>query len=662
MLKNNGIVFCSFTLLLIFSIIQPALAVSSGSYGTSASNANTALVTTNLPVISNHVAVNNSSTTNAVSDKNTCPCIVFRLDDVQESYLSDIQMKIMDVFQKKNASLSIGVIGYNLPLDVKLVSYLKNNLKPGHAPVEIANHGWKHENFAALSLPQQVLLMNNTNQELSKILGKKPNVFVAPYGMYNDDTLKAIKQLKMGVMSSSIWGEDKFVTAQGKITANKDSLGLYHVPSMTEFQTDTGNETYWTNIPKDRIMDSINSHIAKYGYDVFLLHPQNFATLVNDQYTNTADKTHLDELASIIDYAKSKHIRISTISDIAGLDHTNNKPVTAVSKISSVVKPVDVSTAEPVNTVPTSKSPPEINISNSFESTQTSKVVGHVEPNGSLTMNINYPSGDPVNARMLSLKIYRDFDTEPYMELKSVSENPYTVTLPMYHQYKIQTFVNSMLSSVNLVTLDDENQNLDANIPWGGTMLVSVYYHDGQTPISDASISVRSQDNKTRVTVTTDSDGSASRISLPSTNADDNYYIIDTKINDHLKFSSTPMTLPSGTTNKIKLVAPWPSMTQNLITVKVYNQTKLLSTSRQTYAVDMYDDQGNKLSEFPINIHGESYFWSKQIGDYVFQVVDTSSGEVLGDMSVTVDGSKNIFDMTIQQHSSTTKQVLNKIL
>ena len=638
-------VFFIFTFLLIFSVLQPALAISSGSYG---NNANTKSVITALPVLSKST-ISTSTTPNTGSDKNTCPCIVFRLDDVQGSYLSDIQMKIIDLFQKKNASLSIGIIGYNLTQDGKLVSYLQNNLKPGHSAIEMTNHGWRHEDFATVGLSQQITLMNKTNQELNKVFGKKPNAFVVPYGMYDNDTLKAIKLLKMNVISSGMWSEDKFVVTKGKITANKDSLGLYHIPSMTEFQADTGNETYWTNIPQNRVIDSINSHITKYGYDVFLIHPQNFATLVNGQYVNTVDTTHLGELASIIDYAKSKHIHILTISEIAGLDHASITPI---------VKPI-ASTSKLVNTIPISKPSSGVNVSNSMDSTEQPRVVKYVEPNGSLTMNVKYPSDDPANARMLSMKIYRDFDTAPYIELSTIPDNPYTITLPMYHQYKIQTFVNSMLSGVNLVTLDTYNQNTDVSIPWGGTVLVSVYYHDGQTPVSGASVSIRSQDNKTRAIGVTDSDGSATRFSLPSTTIDGNYYVVDVKINSHLVFSSDPVTLPPGNINKVKLVAPWPSMLENLITVKVYNQTKVLPSNGQTYAVQMYDDQGNKLSESPVNIHGEGYFWSMQVGDYVFKVVKASNGTVLGNMFVTVDGTKNNFDMTIQNNASTTKPVLN---
>ena len=99
--------------------MQPALAISPG---TGSTNANTKSVATTLSIPSKPTTITNVSTANTVTGKNPCPCIVFRLDGVQGAYLSDIQMQIMDVFQKKNASLSIGINGYNLTQDSKLVS------------------------------------------------------------------------------------------------------------------------------------------------------------------------------------------------------------------------------------------------------------------------------------------------------------------------------------------------------------------------------------------------------------------------------------------------------------------------------------------------------------------------------------------------------------
>jgi len=328
--KNNILAFSA--LFLLLAIVPSILAISSANHTAVLPTNHTAVLPTNHTAVlptnhtavlpTNHTAVlptNHTSTTRIITAKNQCPCIVFRLDDIQSYYLSDVQTTIIDEFHKKNASLTMGVIGYDFHSDTKLTSYLKDKLKPGNTPIEIANHGWKHENFATLNFSQQVLLINKTNQELLKTLGKKPNVFITPYNLYNNDTLKALKQTNMKLISSGIWQEDKFVTTKGKLVENKDSLGLYHLPSMTDFQIVLGSEAYWISIPKDKVIASIDSHISKYGYDVVLLHPQNFAKFVNGQYVDNVDNSTLNELSSLIDYAKSKHITITTLSDIVGL-------------------------------------------------------------------------------------------------------------------------------------------------------------------------------------------------------------------------------------------------------------------------------------------------------------------------------------------------------
>lgn len=632
--------FCIFALLLTLGMMQPALAALQSTASLPTQHAASSSVPKKTPVVSTVAA------SHALS-KSTCPCVVFRLDDVRGSYLTDVQTKIMDEFQKKNASLTIGVVGSDLHLDTKLVSYLKNHLKPGHAAIEIANHGWRDENFATQSLSQQVLLLNKTNHELQKALGKKPSVFATPFGMYDNDTMKALKQLGMNTISSDIWDEDKFVTTSGKVAANKDFLGMYHVPSMTDFQIDLGNESYWAKIPKDKITANLNAHVLKYGYDVILLQPQNFAELVNGKYVDVVDMKSLDELSSILDYVKLRHLKVSTVSEIAGLDHPNTGQVTQVSAKPSSSKPaVPISTSLAI--VPASK--PQMAV-------QQARAVATAEPNGTLVVNLKYSSGDRIGTHGVSLKIYKDFDVRPYMEVQSIPENPYTITsLPMYHQYKVVVYVGGMLSSANLITLDNPAQGVDINTPSGGSMLVSVYYNDGQTPIPDANVSIKSQDNKTRVTGVTDSDGSLSRLSLPPTIVYGNYYVIDAKVSSHLAFSSTPVTLQPGDSNEIRLVAPWPSVVQNLVTVQVYNQTHLMSSTKQTFAVYMYDDQGEKVSASPINVHGEAYFWSMKVGDYVFKVVNAADGKILQSRNVTIDGTKNNFYMEIQKPSSQAKE------
>ena len=55
-----------------------------------------------------------------------CPCVAFRLDDVQDLYHNDIQMAIIDTFREENAKFTIGIICNTFGKDSALLDYIKN--------------------------------------------------------------------------------------------------------------------------------------------------------------------------------------------------------------------------------------------------------------------------------------------------------------------------------------------------------------------------------------------------------------------------------------------------------------------------------------------------------------------------------------------------------
>ncbi len=637
-MKNKSIfAFCALGFLLL-SITQSALATNS-----------TATTTNHIsktgPIVPKTTNVSSTS-------KNTCPCIVFRLDDVEAYYLHNVQMKILDEFQKKNASLSIGVIGYDLHNDKTLVSYLKQTIKKGNPRIEVANHGWKHENFADLNQVQQVMLLNNTNQELQKTISQKPIVFITPYNLFNNYTLKALKQVKMQVISSGVSGDMySYVTAKGKVVPNKDSLGLYHMPSMTDFQIDIGTETLWTKIPKNKVIDSINSHIKALGYDVVLLHPQNFAKIKNGTYVDSPDNTELDELGSIIDYANSKHIRITTLSDIVGLG--KNIPV--------MIKPVNASLLQPVQISHTLTKPHVDLYKTSMVSPSPTKIVNYTNPTGDLIISMKYPGGNRIEYSSVSLKIYHDNNKVPFRDIASITGNPYDVSLlPLYHQYKVEVYLGGMLSSTDYVILDSSGQELDMTIADGGSMRVTAYYNDGQTPLRQANVDILSQDNKTRGSSITDIDGQTGHFYLPSTNLDENYYQVKIRIDDNLSYSYTPVYVQPDNSQELKIVTPWPSIMEDLVTVKVYNQSKILTATSGPYVIDLFDEKGNKMTRSTINVHGEAYFWNMKIGSYTFRAIDLTNGLELGRSNVIVDGTKTNFVINMNQNKYSTIESISK--
>ena len=55
-----------------------------------------------------------------------CNCVAFRLDNVQDYWLDDVQIKIIDSFDSKDAGITVGIVGKVFGNDSKLVSYLKS--------------------------------------------------------------------------------------------------------------------------------------------------------------------------------------------------------------------------------------------------------------------------------------------------------------------------------------------------------------------------------------------------------------------------------------------------------------------------------------------------------------------------------------------------------
>src|SRR5574341_533686 len=75
----------------------------------------------------------------------SCNCVAFRLDDIQNYFLNNAQVEIINTFQKNNANLTVGVIGNYFGEDPVITNFLKERLENGTPKIEIANHGWNHE-------------------------------------------------------------------------------------------------------------------------------------------------------------------------------------------------------------------------------------------------------------------------------------------------------------------------------------------------------------------------------------------------------------------------------------------------------------------------------------------------------------------------------------
>jgi hypothetical protein len=271
--------------------------------------------------------------------------------------------------------------------------------------------------------------------------------------------------------------------------------------------------------------------------------------------------------------------------------------------------------------------------------------LAYAETMGSIAVNITYTNGDRADYSSISMKIFQDNNQIVYREIDSITGNPFNiVSLPLGHQYKIELYANGMYSSANYVNLEQTQQDLTVNIPLPGGLRVNVLYNDGQTPIDNAFVGVKSQDNKTWASGFTDTKGQTLRFWIEPTTSGNDHYTVDIKIGQHLLYSQTPVFLSAGIPQEIYVNTPWPPVVNSLIAVKVYNtQSKLVSSSDGKFVVGLYDLQGNKIMESQVNIRGEADFYNLKVGDYGIRVINLNDNSDWADSRLTIDGTQSNF-------------------
>jgi peptidoglycan-N-acetylglucosamine deacetylase len=246
----------------------------------------------------------------------SCHCVAFRLDDVSDYTSTSVFMGIMDLFMKKNASLTVGIIGNDFGKDQRLVSYIKGRIMDNHSQIEVANHSWKHEHFLNLTKDQQFESIRKTNQKINSLFGRVPLVFIPPYNQYNNATLVSSKENNIEFFSSqqrldpgpyAVYSTDK----------------LFHLP-QTAYTGDCKicgdgppDKRSWYGVPHEKTLSQVHKSLTKYGFAVITIHAWEYS-LGHDSwiFDNAIDSDQLKELDLLISKIQNEGLKIVTIGNI----------------------------------------------------------------------------------------------------------------------------------------------------------------------------------------------------------------------------------------------------------------------------------------------------------------------------------------------------------
>jgi peptidoglycan/xylan/chitin deacetylase (PgdA/CDA1 family) len=176
--------------------------------------------------------------------------VVFRYDDYSTLSSTDLELRIIDVFRRNEASLTFAVIPFSCTGDVHnpspqdvipLVSIKGDILRTAlqDRTIDVAMHGSSHQTNSPLNLTEfsgldyavQLGRLTKAKDFLETMIDAPVSTFVPPWNDYDLNTLKALEELKFSMISGSMQGQVmnrsklKFLPATCDLDQLQDEVG-----------------------------------------------------------------------------------------------------------------------------------------------------------------------------------------------------------------------------------------------------------------------------------------------------------------------------------------------------------------------------------------------------------------------------------------------------
>jgi peptidoglycan/xylan/chitin deacetylase (PgdA/CDA1 family) len=275
-------------------------------------------------IISYIIVPSNSFSQEIENNTIKCNCVAFRMDDIQDNEFRLGQITPMDIFILKNQSLTLGLIMSLIGNDSKVIDKVREG---SHMRLfELALHGWNHSDYTDLNQEQQKNSLYKANEKMQTLFGSISDIFIPPEGEFNNDTLKAMNQSGLRILSSGIWAEENFDRRESIFNASniKDYYNetlnhrIYHLPATVSFKDYENGK--WIKNSNENIINNATNNIDKYGYAIIVIHPQDFLRIKDEKFVDMLDINQINDLALLINSILSRNINITSYSKILGIE------------------------------------------------------------------------------------------------------------------------------------------------------------------------------------------------------------------------------------------------------------------------------------------------------------------------------------------------------
>jgi peptidoglycan/xylan/chitin deacetylase (PgdA/CDA1 family) len=275
--------------------------------------------------------------------RSNCNCVVFRLDDIQDYWISSAQLAVMNQFKLKNQSLTLGIIMNSIGNDSEIINNVKQGSDSGL--FELAVHGWNHAYYTQLSQEEQKKSLIDSSTKMIRLFGKTSEIFIPPFDAFNDDTINAMKQADTKILAGngSSFNELKLSDNNTELQTSSSaaqSKDILYIPATISFKDYYGGE-YLRNSLQD-IFNNATQSVGAYGYAVIVIHPQDFMVIdANGNLTNVLDDNEINDLSRLIDMILSNNIYVKSFNEITTEIASKERIVPSSNSISQVLSSIN---------------------------------------------------------------------------------------------------------------------------------------------------------------------------------------------------------------------------------------------------------------------------------------------------------------------------------
>jgi peptidoglycan/xylan/chitin deacetylase (PgdA/CDA1 family) len=216
------------------------------------------------------------------------------------------------VFSERNASLTVGVIGNHFGNDSEIVNFVKDRVAKNNnnSKIEVANHGWNHEDFSVLSKAEQSQLIAKTNKKIYDLLDVKPVTFITPYEKLDNDTFAAAQENGIQYISSDVANDPPPYNICG------NNEGLHRFPETALTGGLNKDNTQWIEHTPEEVLKDVHDSLDKYGFAVVTMHPQEYSVREGINFHDEVEMSHIKDLETLLDKLQNEGLQIVTISQI----------------------------------------------------------------------------------------------------------------------------------------------------------------------------------------------------------------------------------------------------------------------------------------------------------------------------------------------------------